>query len=157
MGMVTRLCAICGVERETPEPLFDGMDRAPDDFAAAIDTAVAARNAGWSPREVIAHMADSEIGFGARIRMILTEETPVIASYDEERWARAFFYPERDPAVALATFRAVRASNLEILRRADEQACSRRYRQDGATRTLGELVQHRADHDLQHVRQILRA
>ncbi|HET6615200.1 MAG TPA: DinB family protein [Dehalococcoidia bacterium] len=151
----TRYCTICEAERKVPSPVLDGMSRAPELIAEAIASSTEAWGEGWSTREVAAHLADSEIGFGWRIRQILTQDEPLIASYDEEAFARVFFYARRDVAIALDAFRAVRAANVEILRGAGEAAWGRAYRQGETRRTLGELVWHRADHDLQHVRQIM--
>ena len=153
--MPTRYCAICDAERETPEPLLDGMASAPDAIARALSQhASEPATNGWSPREVLAHMADTEIVFGWRIRQILTEDDAVVTSYDEQQWANVFRYAERDSSADLATFAAVRSANVELLRGAAEAAWERTYRQGDARRTLGDLVRHRADHDLQHLRQI---
>jgi hypothetical protein len=153
---VIKFCVICGVEREVPDDLIRGLAAAP----AAVERALSAPGAaydGWSPREVLAHLADSEVNFGARIRLIISEDEPLVTPYDQERWAEALRYRERDLDLDLATFRAGRASNVDLLRRLDAAAWQRPYVAGGASparRTLEELVTHRADHDLQHLAQI---
>jgi hypothetical protein len=154
MQLVMRFCSICGLERDVPAPLLDGMEQAPGAIARAIEEHAGVGGGGWTPREVIAHLADSEITFGWRIRQILTEYDPLVAPYDEEQWAEDFRYGERDAAVATAAFAAVRAANVELLRGIGDAAWRRTYRQEQSRRTLEELVRHRADHDLQHLRQI---
>ncbi|MEX2225880.1 MAG: DinB family protein [Dehalococcoidia bacterium] len=154
MNTIKSYCTICEADRDVPSLLLDGMAQAPDIIARALAAHPSPASDGWSPREVIAHLADSEIGFGWRIRRILTEDDPLIASYDEQAWSQSFFYGERDITVALDAFRATRGSNVEILRRMADATLSRPYRQSDVHRTLGDLLHHRADHDLQHLRQI---
>lgn len=154
MNTTTAYCPICGVDREAPEPLLSGMAAAADAFAHVQPSSTPTAEGAWSPLEVLAHMADTEIVFGWRIRQILTERDPQVASYDEALWADRFFYLQRDSAIATEAFRATRVANLEILSRIDDAAWERAYRQRDSRRTLRELVRHRADHDLQHLRQI---
>src|SRR5581483_3866723 len=108
----TRHCLICGIERETPEPLLEGFARAPELIADALAHATAAGHAGWTPAEVVSHLADTEMNFGARIRQVLAEDEPLLTSYDQERWARALEYARRDPALALETFGVCRAASI---------------------------------------------
>ncbi len=72
--------------------------------------------AEWSPRQVVHHLADSETTSAIRIRRILVEDNPLIQSYDQDEFARLLHY-DRDPAVSLALFAAVRASTAELLQR----------------------------------------
>jgi hypothetical protein len=162
---VARFCIICGNDRETPEPLLDGFAGAPRLIEQALARAAPSAATGWTPQIVLAHLADSEVNFGARIRSIVSEHEPLILSYDQEQWADAMRYAERDEALDLATFAAVRAANIDLLRRAGEATFARTYVQPPYAwrpgeplpehpRTLGDLVRHRADHDLQHLAQI---
>ncbi len=70
----------------------------------------------WSPRQVVHHLADSETTSAIRVRRILVEDDPLIQNYDQDAFARLLHY-DRDPAVSLALFAAVRASTAEILHR----------------------------------------
>ena len=49
----------------------------------------------WNAREVIHHLADSEMTSAIRIRRLLFEDDPVIAGYDEAGYATAFHYADR--------------------------------------------------------------
>jgi DinB superfamily len=40
----------------------------------------------WTIAAAIAHLADVELMYGARVRLILTENRPRLAAYDQERW-----------------------------------------------------------------------
>lgn len=45
------------------------------------------RPGGWSIRQVVHHIADSHINSYTRFKLALTEETPAIRPYFEDRWA----------------------------------------------------------------------
>lgn len=45
------------------------------------------REGGWSVRQVVHHVADSHINSYTRFKLALTEDTPVIRPYFEDRWA----------------------------------------------------------------------
>jgi uncharacterized damage-inducible protein DinB len=45
------------------------------------------RPAGWSVRQLIHHVADSHMNSFTRFRLALTEESPAIKGYDQDRWA----------------------------------------------------------------------
>ena len=46
----------------------------------------------WSVIEVLQHLADSDLVFGFRLRMILTEDKPPLQGYDQDAWARTLKY-----------------------------------------------------------------
>lgn len=52
---------------------------------AQLDTSY--RPDGWTVRQVIHHVADSHMNSFIRFRLALTEETPTIKPYDEQKWA----------------------------------------------------------------------
>ena len=43
----------------------------------------------WSVAQIVAHLADSEIVFAYRIRMILASPGTAIQAYDQDAWSRA--------------------------------------------------------------------
>ena len=45
------------------------------------------RDGGWTIRQVVHHVADSHINAYTRFKLALTEETPVIKPYAEDKWA----------------------------------------------------------------------
>src|SRR5258706_15351858 len=47
---------------------------------------------GWTPRQIVHHLADSEMTSALRPRRLLAEEQPGPASYDEEGFARRLSY-----------------------------------------------------------------
>ncbi|MCC7233053.1 MAG: bacillithiol transferase BstA [Bacteroidia bacterium] len=45
------------------------------------------REGGWTIRQVVHHLVDSHINSYCRFKLAMTEETPVIKPYYEDRWA----------------------------------------------------------------------
>jgi hypothetical protein len=45
------------------------------------------RDQGWTVRQVVHHLPDSHLNAYTRMKLALTEESPVIKPYDEARWA----------------------------------------------------------------------
>src|SRR5258708_9963658 len=76
-----------------------------------------ARHDGWSAREVVHHLADSEMTSAIRLRRLLAEDHPVIGGYDEETFAKVLGYAERPIQAALDAFSAARRTTAEILAR----------------------------------------
>ncbi len=68
----------------------------------------------WSPREVVHHLADSEMTSAIRLRRLLAEDAPAIVGYDQDEYARRLHY-DRPIAASLAAFDAARASTGELL------------------------------------------
>jgi hypothetical protein len=78
---------------------------------------------GWSARQVIHHMADSEAQSYSRLRRLVAEpEGSVIQGYDESAWAQceALGYTSAPVENAIAVYTAVRASSLDLLKRLTE-------------------------------------
>jgi hypothetical protein len=80
---------------------------------------------GWSAREVVHHLADSEMTSAIRLRLLVAEDSPVIRGYDEEEFARRLHYHDRPPAASLAALRASRETTADILDRLAEDDWAR--------------------------------
>jgi uncharacterized damage-inducible protein DinB len=52
---------------------------------AQLDTPY--RPGGWTVRQVVHHLPDSHLNAYTRIKLALTEESPTIKPYQEDRWA----------------------------------------------------------------------
>ena len=46
----------------------------------------------WSIREVVQHLADSELVGGFRLRMVLAHDRPPLTGYDQDLWASRLRY-----------------------------------------------------------------
>jgi hypothetical protein len=76
---------------------------------------------GWSARQVIHHLADSEMTSAIRLRRLLAEDSPEIQAYDEEEFARRLHYDSRPVEPSLAALRGTRESTATILDRLTEE------------------------------------
>ena len=109
----------------------------------------------WSIRQVLRHLADSEIVWGWRLRLVLAQEQPPITGYDQDRWADRLHYQDADPVQALAEFAAVRAGNLWLLRRATEADLQRvGVHAERGEESVAHMMRMYAGHDVLHLNQI---
>jgi DinB superfamily len=74
----------------------------------------------WSPREVVNHLADSEMTSAIRLRKLLAEDSPTLQGYDEEEFARRLHYDVRPIGPSLAALRAARETSASILEHLSE-------------------------------------
>jgi hypothetical protein len=80
------------------------------------------RSAGgeWTPREIVHHLADSEMTSAIRIRRLLTEDKPVIHGYDEEAFAR-MLTSDRPIEPSFQAMRWARESSAQLLERMSDE------------------------------------
>ena len=70
----------------------------------------------WTVREIVHHLADSEMTAAIRLRRLLAEDRPEIQGYDQDEFARRLHY-DRPHETSLELFKAVRDSTAELLER----------------------------------------
>ena len=68
----------------------------------------------WTAREIVHHLADSEMTAAIRFRLLIAEDRPAIKGYDQDRFADRLHY-ERAHEASLEVFRATRASTAELM------------------------------------------
>jgi len=79
---------------------------------------------GWSSREIVHHLADSEMTSAIRLRLLIAEDAPTLLGYDQEAFVRSL-YPDRPIGPSLTAFEAARAATVPILRRLSEEQWQR--------------------------------
>jgi hypothetical protein len=137
------------------------LRRAPARLARALGRVprrLVARRPGrgeWAVAEVLGHLADAEIALAFRIRKIAAEPREVLVAWDQDRWADHGGYRRTPPRETLATFAALRRSNLAYVGRlsAAQKAQHGRHPEYGRL-TIPQMLAHWADHDLNHLEQI---
>lgn len=150
-----RHCPICESDVEMPVDTVEGMAAAPKLIAEAVRAASGGAGDGWSASEIAAHLADIEVALGWRLRQVLSADEPELQPFDQNDWAAALRYGERDVEVALKAYAAQRAANVEILARLSEDGWERRFKHpEFGPASLRTLVRHISDHDLAHLAQI---
>jgi DinB family protein len=68
----------------------------------------------WSAREIVHHLADSEMTSAIRLRMLIAVDDPKIYGYDQDAFARRLHY-DRPLEASLEAFKSARRSTAEIL------------------------------------------
>jgi len=111
----------------------------------------------WSASEILAHLADSEIVIGWRLRQILGAPGTPIQAYDQDSWAAAGHYEKRDARKSAEQFRVVREANLALLKSlAPEQWKQHGMHAERGVETIEHIVRMMAGHDLNHTKQVER-
>ena len=111
----------------------------------------------WSVAEVLAHLADTEMVYGVRGRMVLSEDRPPIQGFDQDRWASLFRYREASTEQAMAQLAALRAGNLAVWRSLGPAELARvGLHSERGEESVALMLRLMAAHDLVHRRQIER-
>ena len=109
----------------------------------------------WSVAQVLQHLADSEVVWAWRLRLILAQDRPQLTGYDQDQWAARLGYEKANPAEALEEFSVLRRANLRLLERATPDDFERvGVHSERGEESLGHLRRLYAGHDLLHLRQI---
>ena len=74
------------------------------------------REGGWTVRQVVHHLPDSHMNAYVRVKLALTEEAPLIKTYDEAAWANLADTRDTPPGVSLALLDALHARWATLLR-----------------------------------------
>jgi hypothetical protein len=78
----------------------------------------------WTPRQIVHHLADSEMMSALRIRRLLTEDEPVIHGYDEAAFARKLT-SDRPIEPSVEAMRWARETTAQLLDRMTEEEWSK--------------------------------
>ena len=109
----------------------------------------------WTSREIVHHLADSEMTSALRLRMLLAVDRASIVGYDQDEFARRLHY-DRPIEASLDAFKAARRTTGEILDRMSENE----WRREGTHTEHGRYTVEKwleiyATHAHQHAEQIL--
>jgi len=107
----------------------------------------------WSARDILCHLADTEMVFGFRLRQALAEDHHVIQPFDQDGWADT--YQAYDAASALATFSAIRLWNMALIRSASPEDLAKPVTHpERGTMTFQTIVETMGGHDRNHIQQM---
>ena len=112
---------------------------------------------GWTPRQVIHHVADSEAQSYARLRRLIAEPGTTIQGYDEGVWAQnpTLGYSDTDITAAIEVFTAVRrSSHLLILRLTEKQLDNAGTHSESGKYSIKNWLETYTNHPLDHAAQI---
>ena len=107
--------------------------------------------------EVIQHLADSDLVWAYRLRMVLAHEEPELGGYNQDLWANRLGYADVSVADAIEQLTVLRSANLRLLRTVPPAALLRAgIHLERGRETLDHMLRLYAGHDLVHVRQLER-
>jgi uncharacterized damage-inducible protein DinB len=156
-------CPICRVphHRLGRRNVMSALVAAPRAIARALDR-MSRRRLGrrpargeWSATEVLGHLLDAEVTLGFRIRKLAAEPGAAVVAWDQDRWTDGLRHRRADPRTLAAAYGALRAANVDQLRRLSpaQRRAAGRHPEYGRLR-VDELLSHWAEHDLNHIEQI---
>ena len=138
------------------------------DGAADVRRAVAAAEADnaldrrpepgeWTAREVVHHLADSELTSAIRLRLLLAVDGATIHGYDENLFAKRLYY-DRPVEASLAAMEAARASSAELLDSlGDDEWARRGTHTESGEYSVTTWLELYAAHPYDHAEQIRKA
>lgn len=107
----------------------------------------------WSVRDIISHLADSEIPFAFRLRQTVAEAHHMIQPWNQELWA--LHYGALSAHDALAMFTALRNWDVQFVRAAGESALDKSVTHpERGVMTFRTILETMGGHDINHIRQI---
>ena len=111
----------------------------------------------WCAREIVHHLADSEMTAAIRLRRLLTEDRPTIHGYDQEEFARRLHY-DRPHQTSLEAFRYAREATAQILERLTEADWLREgTHSEAGSYGVEKWLEIYSQHAHRHARQIVAA
>lgn len=111
----------------------------------------------WSAREIVHHLADSEMTSAVRLRLLVAEDRATIRPYDQDLFARTLHY-DRPIAGSMKAFEAARASTAELLDRMSEAEWSKQgTHPEHGSYSVEKWLEIYASHAHDHADQIRRA
>lgn len=134
----------------------DGYRVVSEALAGATDEELDARPAPgkWTAREVVHHLADSEMTSAVRLRLLLATPAPAIAGYDQDEFARMLYY-DRPIEASIEAFKGARRTTAEILDRIPDADWQREGRHtEHGSYSVERWLEIYADHAHKHAEQI---
>jgi uncharacterized damage-inducible protein DinB len=150
-----------GVDAEACAALIQDIAAAPPALAAAVagltdeqlDTPY--RLGGWTPRQIVHHVADSHMNAYIRFKLGVTEEQPAIKTYDEKSWAETVDGRGAPVGISLGILDGVHRRWVQFLRSLDGPAFRRTVQHpEYGPMTLTDLLQLYAWHGRHHTAHI---
>lgn len=111
----------------------------------------------WSIHQILIHLTDSEILSTHRLKKVLSEEEPLLISFDQDAWPNNLGYDLLDREEHLLLFQLLRSSMLPILNNLTSKQCERvGVYEDAGRFTFKQLLEYRVQHVRDHLAQIER-
>ena len=116
---------------------------------------------GWSARQIIHHLADSEAQSYVRLRRLVAEpEGVMLVNVDEDSWAKEakLGYETAPVENSIAIYAAVRAGSLDVIKRLEESDVEKSgVHPESGKFTIEKWLFNYTKHSLEHGEQFIRA
>ncbi|MBK9246683.1 MAG: putative metal-dependent hydrolase [Ignavibacteria bacterium] len=150
--MITKPKTLSSIEhiRSLPSKLEKAIEGLSD---SQLDTPY--REGGWTVRQVVHHLVDSHANALIRIKLVLTEDNPILKPYLQDAWAELPDCKEMDVIHSIHILRGLHTKWVYLLERLTDEDLSRKgnHLDDGQV-TLETLIDGYARHGINHVYQI---
>ena len=143
-AMITKLRELPAALRSAVEGLADWQ----------LDTPY--REGGWTPRQVVHHVADSHLNAFVRTKLILTETHPPLKPYDQDAWAATAEADRHGIEASLRIVEGLHERWAALLESLPETAWQRTgHHPERGEISIGDLLETYAYHGERHAGQIL--
>jgi uncharacterized damage-inducible protein DinB len=113
------------------------------------------REGGWTPRQVVHHLADAHMNGFVRFKLALTEDLPPIKTYEEDLWAETVDGREAPVEVSLRLLAALHERWMILLESLSEPQFGRAFSHpQRGLMTIDKAIQLYAWHGLHHTAHI---
>ena len=110
----------------------------------------------WSTQEVVCHLSDFEPIYADRMKRVIAEDRPQLIGADEQRFAAALAYHDRDLAEEVDIIERTRSQMARILRTLPAEALRRvGVHNERGPLTLEDLLTGSVNHVAHHLRFVL--
>jgi hypothetical protein len=111
--------------------------------------------AKWSVAEILAHLAETEVGSTWRYRQMIEHEGVILMTFDQDLWERLGEYSSRDPYSSLQLFNTLRQSNLRMFDKLTPEEWQRQgVHVERGLLTVKDMAIQIAGHDINHLAQV---
>ncbi len=109
----------------------------------------------WSVAELLGHLADAELVYGFRMRLILGANGTPVQAFDQDKWLGFSQYGKQDPWLSFEAYRVQRERNLRLLRLLPPEMLEYfGMHEERGKESVARLTEMIAGHDINHMRQI---
>jgi uncharacterized damage-inducible protein DinB len=113
------------------------------------------RDGGWTPRQVVHHLADAHMNGFVRFKLALTEDRPPIKTYEEDLWAETADGRDAPVETSLRLLAALHSRWMILLESLSEAQFSRAFSHpQRGLMTIDKAIQLYAWHGVHHTGQI---
>lgn len=110
---------------------------------------------GWSIRQIVVHITDSEANSFVRCRRLVAEPGSAVLGYNEETWAKTLHYEQQDADDALQLFKWLRLTSYKLIKAIPESTWAHTIEHsENGTMTMEDWLNVYSSHVPDHISQM---